>query len=155
MIWYSGSLALVSYIGLLVVYLLRRRRNCYDLDNQKWESFQLAGEIFFIGYCLHFLPYFFVEKTLFLHNYMPSLIYKILLLCYMVEHLYIICRDVLKSMWISVLYLTGTVVWIATIAYMFNVFLVLSYGTTKLSADNVAALRWKDTWDFILHKDLP
>lgn len=31
LVWLSATLALVTYCGLLVVYLLRRRRQCFDL----------------------------------------------------------------------------------------------------------------------------
>ena len=45
-----------------------------------------------------------------------------------------------------------TVIWVIFIIYIFKKFIVLSYGTTHLSAKEVLKLRWKDTWDFIIHK---
>ena len=34
-IWYAGTASLVAYGFLLVVYLLRRRRQCYDIPDGK------------------------------------------------------------------------------------------------------------------------
>lgn len=153
-IWYSGCVALIAYFTLLIIYLLRRRRLCFDLTEQDWIRFQDAGEIFFVGYLLHFLPYFFVERTLFLHNYLPAFIFQIMLLCFIIEHVDLIFRSVLKSVLITVLYRLCVIGWILAIFVVFRKFSVLSYGTTKLTVDDVINLRWKNTWDFILHKDL-
>ena len=34
-IWYAGTASLVAYGFLLMVYLLRRRRQCYDIPDGK------------------------------------------------------------------------------------------------------------------------
>lgn len=153
-IWYSGFLSLVAYSGLLVIYLLRRRRLCFDLTDQEWIRFQEAGEVFFLGYVIHFLPYFFVERTLFLHNYLPAFIFQIMLLCFVIEHVHLICRDVFKSVLLTRLHRLCVIFWLVAIFIVFKKFAVLSYGTTKLGVEDVISLRWKNTWDFILHKDL-
>lgn len=160
-IWYSGTAALLVYAVLFTIYLLRRRRLCFDLDPVEWRRFQVAGELFFVGYLLHFLPYLFVERTMFLHNYLPSFVFKVMLLCFVVEHLWLVlgkftesCGARIWSVGLQLVYTAGIVGWLAGVAVVFQRFLVLSYGTTRLSAEDVVALRWKDTWDFILHKDL-
>lgn len=158
-IWYSGTAALMQYLVLLVVYLLRRRRQCYDIDDAAWSQFCVCGEIFLVGYLMHFLPYFFVERTMFLHNYLPALVYKILVTCAVVEHLHRAIGQVLKSKLLSFAYNAAVVGWLISIFYIFKRFSVLSYGLLTLSgrtisSDDIIALRWKDTWDFILHKDL-
>lgn len=150
-IWYSGTAALLVYAALYAGYLLRRRRQCYDLSAGEWQRFQQAGELFFIGYGLHFVPYLFVERTMFLHNYMPAFVFKVLLLCFVLDHIGGKARERLAS----VAFASAIAVWLAAVAWVYVRFLVLSYGTTRLSPDDLIALRWKDTWDFILHKDLP
>lgn len=92
---------------------------------------------------------------MFLHNYLPAFLYKILLLCFVIEHLAIVLGRVIRSMVLLAIYKAAVVFWLCAIVWVFQQFLVLSYGTTRLTADDVIRLRWKDTWDFILHKDLP
>ncbi|KAL3283415.1 hypothetical protein HHI36_006560 [Cryptolaemus montrouzieri] len=152
-IWYSATLGLFIYVSLLIFYLLRRRRLIYDLDNQTWEEFRMNGEIFLTGYLFHYLPYFFVERTLFLHHYLPAFVFKVFLLVSVMEHIYIVCRDTLKFKLFAKLLILVQLIWLCLIIYVHLKFSVLSYGTTELSMKNVLDLRWKDTWDFIVHKN--
>lgn len=158
-IWYSGTFALVAYIVLLAIYLLRRRRLCYDINAETWSQFCTCGEILFAGYFIHFLPYFFVERSMFLHNYLPALMFKILLLCFVIEHLYKVIREWFKSRALCFAYIVAVIIWLLYVVYVFKQFSILSYGVSQIdgrtvSADDILSLRWKDTWDFILHKEL-
>jgi dolichyl-phosphate-mannose-protein mannosyltransferase len=47
----------------------------------------LTGEVLFGGYLIHYLPYFFVERTLFLHHYLPAFVFKVLLTAAVIEHI--------------------------------------------------------------------
>ncbi|EFA03006.2 protein O-mannosyltransferase 1 [Tribolium castaneum] len=153
LLWYSGSAGLATYSTLLVFYLLRRRRQCYDLDTKKWEQFQLIGELFFTGYLFHYLPYFFVERTLFLHHYLPAFTFKTLLLAALLEHVYSTISDIFKIRVIKYIFILLIFLWICCIFYVFMKFIVLCYGTTPLTTNDIIDLRWKDTWDFIVHKN--
>lgn len=46
----------------------------------------------------------------------------------------------------------STITWLIFIIYVFRKFTALSYGTVPLSAKDLLRLRWKDTWDFIIHR---
>lgn len=70
----------------------------------------------------------------------------------LLEHIYVLLRDVLKLRVIAYLYILLLLVWLVFVFYTFKKFTVLSYGTTALSTSDVVSLRWKDTWDFIVHK---
>jgi dolichyl-phosphate-mannose-protein mannosyltransferase len=147
-LWYSATFGLVLYLILLVFYLLRRCRRVYDLNEREWTKFQNVGYTLFCGYLINYLPYFFVERTLFLHNYLPALLFKISLLCYVIEHInFIVKRTNFKIL--LLIYKLLVVVWLALVIYVFQKFTVLSYGQKHLTADECLALRWKDTWDFI------
>lgn len=152
-IWYLATLGLLIYSTLLVFYLLRRQRNIFDLDQEDWTKFQLIGEIFLFGYLCHYLPYFFVERTLFLHHYLSAFMFKTLLFAATLEHLYVVCHKVDRMRFASNILLLGTIVILLSVIYLFKKFSVLSYGNVELSTSDILALRWKDTWDFIVHKN--
>ena len=86
-VWYTASFCLVGYCTLLIVYLLRRRRQCFDIPEEVFEEYVSTGQILLTGYCLHYLPYFFYDRTLFLHHYLPAYIYKIMLTAYFITHI--------------------------------------------------------------------
>lgn len=144
---------MVVYTLLLIFYVLRRRRQCFDLQPKDWNQFLSIGEVFFTGYLFHYLPYFFTERTLFLHHYLPAFAFKTLLLVAVLEHVYIVLKKVLRKEYLSKLYVIFIICWLSLIIFVFNKFLVLCYGTTELTGSDIINLRWKDTWDFIVHKN--
>ncbi|KAG8176363.1 hypothetical protein JTE90_020761 [Oedothorax gibbosus] len=153
-IWYTATLSIVLYSAALVFYLLRRRRCVYDIPEDVWNKFCISGKVCLFGYILHFIPYFFVDRTLFLHHYLPAYFFKLLLLVTLVEHMsFLVClvsncflRQVLQKVFFA-----SVIVWIGFVLYTFKAFSVFSYGSFPLTADQVLQLRWKDTWDFIIH----
>lgn len=147
-LWYSSTIGLIFYVALLVFYLLRRRRQIIDLNDQEWMKFQNIGCTLLGGYILNFIPYLFVERTLFLHNYLPALVYKICLLCFLIEHVYDILRN-FNQKFIIFLYKLLIVAWICYVFHVFQTFLSVSYGRTPLTTESISKLRWRDTWDFI------
>jgi len=53
-----------------------------------WRSFVVVGEVLLLGFLFHYVPYFFVERTLFLHHYLPAFTFKVLLTAAVIEHLH-------------------------------------------------------------------
>ncbi|XP_064232913.1 protein O-mannosyl-transferase 1 isoform X1 [Aotus nancymaae] len=86
-IWVSGSLALAIYTLLFLWYLLRRRRNVHDLPQDAWLRWVLAGALCAGGWAVNYLPFFLMEKTLFLYHYLPALTFQILLLPVVLQHI--------------------------------------------------------------------
>lgn len=151
-LWYSGSFAILIYFSLLIFYLLRRRRVIKDIPDIEWKRFQEAGEIFVGGYIANFVPYFFMDKTLFLHNYLPALLFKVLLLSFIIEHLDFLVRRFLKYSYVKIAFRVAVVCWLLLVAFVYFKFLAISYGFQKLDVDELLDLRWKDTWDFVVNK---
>lgn len=87
-IWYTVSLGLALYVALLVFYLLRRRRQCYDISELEFSTYCIAGEVLLTGYLIHYVPYFFYDRTLFIHHYLPAYIFNIMLTSFFITHAY-------------------------------------------------------------------
>ena len=51
-IWLSGTMAMLAYLALFVVYLLRRQRSCYDLPETPWNKFCSIGEVRHYNYSI-------------------------------------------------------------------------------------------------------
>lgn len=60
-------------------------------------QFITIGEVLVVGYGLHYIPYFFTDRTLFLHHYLPALVFKILLCAAFIQHLANIVKYVIKN----------------------------------------------------------
>ncbi|XP_018024588.1 protein O-mannosyltransferase 1 [Hyalella azteca] len=150
--WLSGTASLVFFTALFILYILRRQRSCYDIPEDAWDNFCNLGQVLGGGYLVHYLPYFLVDRTLFLHHYMPAYIYKLCLLAAVVEHVHYFLRHVLKQKILSYAFLALVGAWLAAILYVFSVFLPLTYGHVALTANQVDELTWRDSWDLIVHK---
>lgn len=151
-VWYTASTCLFLYTALLVFYLLRRRRLCFDIDEQEFENYCQAGEVLLVGFLAHYLPYFFYDRTLFLHHYLPAYVFKLMLTGYFMSHVSYLLRKVTSIKVIHLLFSLAMLVWALSVVYVFQRFSVLSYAHQALSAGDVRDLRWKDTWDLIIHK---
>ena len=68
----------------------------FDIAHEEWNRFSNSGSMLLAGYLLHFLPFVFVERTLFLHHYLPAFIFKLLLMAATIEHLYYLIGYVWK-----------------------------------------------------------
>jgi len=60
----------------------------YFCSADTWRSFVVVGEVLLLGFLFHYVPYFFVERTLFLHHYLPAFTFKVLLMAAVIEHLH-------------------------------------------------------------------
>ncbi|KAH8239976.1 hypothetical protein KR032_009886 [Drosophila birchii] len=155
LIWYSATAGLFFYSALLAFYAVRRRRLCFDISESEWQRFLIAGDTFFVGYLMHYLPYFFVDRTLFLHNYLPAFVFKLLLLCFVIEHVDYLLRIICTGRAVNIVraYRLAVILWLLAVLSIFVKFIPLSYGARKMTTSEVRDLRWKDTWDFVVHKN--
>ncbi|XP_045511379.1 protein O-mannosyltransferase 1 [Colias croceus] len=150
--WYAGTISVLLYGAFLVLYAIRTRRAITDLPPRASQKFYDAGFILFLGYWLHYLPFFFMDRTLFLHHYLPAYMFKILLLSFVIDHLYYLIQKQERTRSLAHIFIFCITIWLAYVILTFKKFSVLSYGNTDLTEVDLMNLRWKDTWDFILHK---
>ncbi|XP_064613330.1 protein O-mannosyl-transferase 1-like [Liolophura sinensis] len=148
-VWYTVAVALFLYLAILTFYLLRQRRAVYDIPKKEWSRFVFAGEIFLGGYFLHYLPFFLCDSTLFLYNYLPALLYGILLAAALVDHFIRVTTGIAAFRPCSVVVMTTLS---AIVIWSFCQLSVFTYGSTQLSPNEIKQLQWLESWDFIVHK---
>ncbi len=51
-----------------------------------FSSFVRAGEVLLAGFLFHYVPFFFYDRTLFLHHYLPAYVFKLMLLAFVFGH---------------------------------------------------------------------
>uniref|UniRef100_A0A9J8DM30 Protein O-mannosyl-transferase 1 n=1 Tax=Cyprinus carpio carpio TaxID=630221 RepID=A0A9J8DM30_CYPCA len=147
--WTIANLSLVVYSLMFLTYLPRRRRKVEDIPQDTWEQLVLAGVICFGGWAVNYLPFFLMEKTLFLYHYLPALTFKILQIPVVIEHLYI---HVLRSPAQRKAF-GGVILGVLCSVYVsYHNLSPLTYGQPALSSDELAALRWRESWDILLRK---
>ncbi|TRY95916.1 hypothetical protein DNTS_021436 [Danionella cerebrum] len=147
--WTIANTALVVYAVLFITYLLRRQRQVEDIPKDSWEQLVLAGVVCFGGWAVNYLPFFLMEKTLFLYHYLPALTFKILQIPIVIEHLYI---HVLRSP-AQRKASAGVILAVLCSVYVsYHSLSPLTYGQPALTSDQLAALRWRESWDILFRK---
>uniref|UniRef100_A0A673MD22 Protein O-mannosyl-transferase 1 n=1 Tax=Sinocyclocheilus rhinocerous TaxID=307959 RepID=A0A673MD22_9TELE len=147
--WTIANLSLVVYCLMILTYLPRRRRKVEDIPQDSWEQLVLAGVICFGGWAVNYLPFFLMEKTLFLYHYLPALTFKILQIPIVIEHLYI---HVLRSPAQRKAFGGVILAVLCSVYVSYHNLSPLTYGQPALSSDELAALRWRESWDILLRK---
>ncbi|MEQ2271817.1 hypothetical protein XENORESO_009729 [Xenotaenia resolanae] len=147
--WGVANLSLLAYQLLATVYMLRRRRGLKDLTDGAWQQFVSVGVVCAGGWMMNFLPFLLMDKTLFLYHYLPALCYLYLLSPALLEHVY---THLLSS---------GTprrALCVCTSAVLVSIFTSywnfspLTYGSPELSANQLQALKWRDSWDILYRR---
>ncbi|XP_039201115.1 protein O-mannosyl-transferase 1 isoform X3 [Crotalus tigris] len=147
--WTSANVATVVYLVLFLGYLLRRQRNIQDIPDETWQQWLLAGGICVGGWAVNYLPFFLMEKTLFLYHYLPAVTFQILLIPVVLQHTSdFLCRSRLSKSMHSAL----VAAWLSSVYLTYHTFQPLTYGKPALSKAELQALRWKDSWDILIRK---
>nr|XP_056716346.1 protein O-mannosyl-transferase 1 [Euleptes europaea] len=147
--WMSANVATLAYVALFLWYLLRRRRNIQDIPEDAWRQWVSAGGLCVGGWAVNYLPFFLMEKTLFLYHYLPAVTFQILLIPIVLQHMSDhLCRSKLsKSM-----HSAFVVAWFSSVYLTYHTFRPLTYGEPPLSKAELQNLRWKDSWDILIRK---
>jgi len=154
-LWMVSLLGTGIVTGLWILLLLRRRRLMCDISEEQWTNLVNILTFCLTGYTLHFFPYFLMERSLFLYNYLPCLLFLHVMLATFFHFAEVIATEKINK---GKHQLTTVVVealkWTVVLLCLCNfyLFLPLSYGSGNLSADDVERLRWKNTWLLIVHK---
>ncbi|XP_061459847.1 protein O-mannosyl-transferase 1 isoform X1 [Rhineura floridana] len=147
--WTSANVATVIYVALFLWHLLRRRRNIRDIPEEVWRQWVSSGGLCVGGWAVNYLPFFLMEKTLFLYHYLPALAFQILLIPIVLQHTNdYLCRSKLsKSM-----HSAFVVAWFSSVYLTYHTFRPLTYGKPPLTKAQLQDLRWKDSWDILISK---
>lgn len=83
---WGGSVSLI--VGLLSfgVYLLRRQRKYIDMEPREWDHYLYVGKIAFFGWALHYLPFLIMGRVTYVHHYLPTLYFSVLMLAHLLDH---------------------------------------------------------------------
>ncbi|XP_034397997.1 protein O-mannosyl-transferase 1 isoform X5 [Cyclopterus lumpus] len=147
--WGVAHLSLLAYQLLAAVYLLRRRRGLKDLPDGVWAQFVCLGCVCVGGWLVNFVPFLLMEKTLFLYHYLPALCYLHLLSPALLEHTHthLLSRSTHRHA-LGVCVCVGLV----CVFLSYRTFCPLTYGTPELSASQLQALKWRDSWDILYRR---
>lgn len=137
--WYLSTFAVVLYAALRGLLFIRDKRGYKDDFKGVREYYELSGGFFFMGWCYHYLPFFLMNRQLFLHHYLPALYFAILLLAVTFD---LACRFMPNRFRLLSMILIAS-----TAIYVYRSYSPLTYGSewTKSECESSKVL---STWDY-------
>jgi len=139
-IWWFAFTAILSLGGFSLFYILRRQRKfTYVWAKNEWYDYCYRGLITFLGWALHYLPFYIMGRVLYLHHYFPTIYFGIFVLGFMIDHISFYFKKVPMIHNIIVI-AVGTIV---VLSFLF--FSKLTYGFTG-PASQVKNREWLSSW---------
>ncbi|KAK9765558.1 Dolichyl-phosphate-mannose--protein mannosyltransferase 4 [Basidiobolus ranarum] len=158
--WVLGYLSLTAFIGVLLADQLALRRKLYLIDPVLRTRLHYAGGFLLLGWALHYIPFFLMGRSLFLHHYLPAIVLNYMIVAVLFQFVFIQGIEYPASLpakgdlvpvyrpragWgacLAALLIIGAQVGV------FVFFAPLTYGDMGLDAEQVLARKWLDSWDF-------
>nr|GAT60882.1 glycosyltransferase family 39 protein [Mycena chlorophos] len=86
LIWWGSATSLFVSVITLAIYLFRWQRKYADMDPQEWDHFLYVGKVAGLGWALHFVPFLIMGRVTYLHHYLPTLYFAVLMLAHLLDH---------------------------------------------------------------------
>lgn len=137
-VWALATSGIVAYIVLKAFSVLRWQRGFKDYSNQVW-TYDLRIGTYVLGWAFHYLPFYLMERQLFLHHYFPSLYFSILAFSQLFDF---VTLKLPRQASIGLAFLL-----VLTSAGVFYVYSPLAYGL-DWTKDRCERTKVVGTWDF-------
>ncbi|KAM3582441.1 hypothetical protein VKS41_005085 [Umbelopsis sp. WA50703] len=139
LVYWSSTAAIVLYLVSKVATLLLEKRG-YNIEMGGLRKFydESAG-FFFMGWLLHYTPFFLMGRQLFLHHYMPALYFAVLALA--------VTFDLATIRMPNRRRIQTAAFAILIIILVYRRFIPITYGEPWTQASCEKA-KWLKTWDF-------
>ncbi|GBB86163.1 hypothetical protein RclHR1_01260034 [Rhizophagus clarus] len=165
--WWLAVASMAVLVGVLLADVISRRRGLEPINKPVRNRLYNSACFFFLAWAFHYIPFYLMGRSLFLHHYLPALVCSYLVASTVFNFMFInsvnypvsisgigsnmsINRPkihlVLKA---GVDHLSVTIATII-IFISFGVYLYfspLTYGTPGLDPADINGRRWLDTWD--------
>ncbi|EIW84678.1 glycosyltransferase family 39 protein [Coniophora puteana RWD-64-598 SS2] len=91
-VWWGSFVAIIISVFVLGAYLLRWQRKYVDMDAHEWGHFLYVGKIAFYGWFLHYIPFFIMGRVTYVHHYLPTLYFAVLMFGHVFDHFFFSSR---------------------------------------------------------------
>ncbi|KAI5124556.1 hypothetical protein M0805_003078 [Coniferiporia weirii] len=140
-IWWSGSVSLIVSLVVVGVYLLRQQRKYKDFELDEWEHFLYVGKVAFVGWALHYFPFLIMGRVTYVHHYLPTLYFSVLMFTHLLDHFILSNRRLAEHTKWAIFGITSV-----AIIGNFWWFRGLAFGMDGPIAEHKGLL-WRKTWN--------
>ncbi|XP_023953257.2 protein O-mannosyl-transferase 2 [Bicyclus anynana] len=152
-VWWGNLAFLAIFFVLFIVNSIREKRaQAFGRIVEGDSSLLNAAGWNFVGWALHYVPFWAMGRVLYFHHYFPALVFSSMLTGIITVYLLQSIKSYLSRELGRAVYQGATGLVVSTTVYSFHLFAPLAYGMSGPLANEpnstVAGLRWLDTWEF-------
>lgn len=150
-IWWGNLIVLSVYIILQIIIAVRKQRGCALFPKMEENNQMMNASIWlFLGWALHYFPFYGMGRVLYFHHYFPALLFNSMLSAVILDYILQVFQAMRPFSNTTVLYhiIMGSL--LSGIIYSFVLFSPLSYGMEGTSPENntMSSLKWLESWEF-------
>ncbi|KAI9299164.1 PMT-domain-containing protein [Neoconidiobolus thromboides FSU 785] len=136
-IWWLSTFSVIIYPILYIIYSIRFKYGIIEWTKGEWNQFQFIGQTLYLGWFIHYIPFFVIGRVLYLHHYFPPLMFAIMLTPYTISLL-------LSKFKAKIKYIIHTLILIVVLFFYFF-FFPFTYGF-NYPAVNLKNRRLLSSW---------
>ncbi|XP_073950740.1 protein O-mannosyl-transferase 2 [Choristoneura fumiferana] len=153
-VWWVNLAFLVTFLVVYVVNAVRNKRaeaRGIVLQDSSSPLLNAAGWSF-VGWALHYVPFWAMGRVLYFHHYFPALVFSSMLTGILTEYLLKSVKSYLSPELGTAVYQGIIGLILSTTVYSFYLFAPLAYGMSGPLAhepnSTMTGLRWLESWEF-------
>ncbi|XP_050527645.1 protein O-mannosyl-transferase 2 isoform X4 [Daktulosphaira vitifoliae] len=151
-IWWLNIVVMILYNLIVISNAIFNKRKNLSGSHKFNGKLLITCNWLFIGWCLHYIPFYAMGRVLYFHHYFPAFLYSSMLtgvtLSYILESIKTSNPTILQKSIYDVCY--GIIY--SSVFYSFYLFSPLAYGITGPPAteknSSMYGLRWLESWEF-------
>jgi len=153
-IWWSNIIFLILFLIIYSYSCFKNQRGVVESAEitKERERTMIAAAWLFLGWCLHYIPFWTMGRVLYVHHYYPALLFSSMLSAVLIDYILVVVGRMLPRTLCSTLTHTVVGLVVGVCWYSFYLFSPLVYGMlgeyARESNSSMHHLHWMETWEF-------
>ncbi|CAH0550291.1 unnamed protein product [Brassicogethes aeneus] len=151
-IWWSNLVFIVIFLIIFASNAIKQQRGYIKSFTDSHKQKLVACAWLFLGWLLHYVPFWAMGRVLYFHHYFPALLFSSMITGITIDYLLEEVPKLFSENISNMVYHTALGIILSTIVYSFYLFAPLAYGMNGPTANEVNStmhgLKWIDSWEF-------
>ncbi|XP_973439.1 protein O-mannosyl-transferase 2 [Tribolium castaneum] len=151
-IWWANIIFLLVFVFVFGANAIRQQRGYIKSFSESHKEKLVACAWLFLGWLLHYVPFWAMGRVLYFHHYFPALLFSSMITGIIIDYLLEEIPKFFTEKTGNVVYHTLVALVLSTVVYSFYLFAPLTYGMSGPNANEpnstMYGLKWLDTWEF-------
>uniref|UniRef100_A0A6P7H1P1 Protein O-mannosyl-transferase 2 n=1 Tax=Diabrotica virgifera virgifera TaxID=50390 RepID=A0A6P7H1P1_DIAVI len=151
-IWWGNLVFIAVFVIAFGLNAIKLERGYIKSSDDTHKKKLVACSWLFIGWMLHYIPFWAMGRVLYFHHYFPALLFSSMITGILIDYLLEEIPSYFPTSYAKIIYQILLGIILSTATYSFYLFAPLAYGMVGPSSNEpnstMAGLRWIESWEF-------